>query len=459
MKSVKELNKAADAATKSVRKVIDAVVDEQSFIETDRFVRSETELGSAIGEGVVSGVATVMDQNVAVFAVNGAVLKGGIGKANAAKIVKCVNNAAKAGAPLIGIVDTMGARFAEGIEALEGYADILSAFTDATEQTLTVLVVKGNNLGLLAYLGNVADFTIVYDKSVMATASPLVLAAKAGTDVAKVGSAAALAEGGVASFVVKSDEELASLIAKIMLAVGVDVDECEDDGNRVCDDIAKKTKARDVVASVVDNDSFLEIKKDYGKDAIVGFARLNGISVGVIATDPKTHGGRLTPEGLKKLTSMVELCDNVSLPLVSFVDCKGVAECAQCQSELMSEGAKLLVALNRLSTAKVSVVCGEAIGFGYVALASKKYFDYTIAWEKATVGMLENEAAAELVYADQIAAAPDREKAAKKLAKAYGEENTCAAVVAADGFLDNVIAPELTRPYLVGAVQALINKR
>ena len=147
MKSVKELNKVADAATKSVRKVIDAVVDEQSFIESDRFVRSETDLGSATGEGVVSGLATVLDRNVALFAVNGDVLKGSIGKANSAKIVKCVRNAVKSSMPLIGIVDTMGARFAEGLDALEGYADILHSFSEAAGETLTVLVVKGSNFG------------------------------------------------------------------------------------------------------------------------------------------------------------------------------------------------------------------------------------------------------------------------------------------------------------------------
>lgn len=459
MKSVKELNKVADAATKSVRKVIDAVVDEQSFIESDRFVRSETDLGSATGEGVVSGLATVLDRNVALFAVNGDVLKGSIGKANSAKIVKCVRNAVKSSMPLIGIVDTMGARFAEGLDALEGYADILHSFSEAAGETLTVLVVKGSNFGSLSYLTGIADFTILYDKSVTVTSSPLILAAKAGKDSAKVGTASVLAEAGIASLVVKSDEELGAAVRNILTAVGDDVLATDDDGNRTCPDLSAKSKMRDIVSSVIDNGSMFELKKDYGKEAITGFARLNGISVGVVATDAKVAGGKLTPAGIRKITSLLYLCDDFGLPVVTFADCTGVAECAQCQPDLMTATARLLGELSSLSTAKISVICGKATGLGYIAFASKKYYDYTIAWDKASIGMMDDLASAELVYADRIAKAPDRDKAAKKLAKEYGEENTSAVVVAQGGYIDNVISPELTRPYLVGAVQAFINKR
>ena len=160
MKNVRELNKVADEALKSAKSVVDTLVDPQSFVESDRFIRSATALGEATGEGVVSGFATISDVQVGVFAISGDILKGSIGKANANKIAKCINNAIKTDSPVIGVVDTQGARFAEGIEAMEGYGEIFAAFSSAYGVVPTILVVKGSNYGLTSYLSSVCDFTI-----------------------------------------------------------------------------------------------------------------------------------------------------------------------------------------------------------------------------------------------------------------------------------------------------------
>lgn len=459
MKSVKELNQIADGAAKSVYKTVEALVDPQSFVESDRFIRSETALGDAVGEGAVSGFASIGDIQVGLFAVNGEVLKGGIGKANSRKIAKCVTNAVKTGAPVVGIIDTLGARFAEGIEAMEGYGAILAAFSEAYGNVPTVLVVKGGNYGMLSYLTAVTDFTVCYEKSVTATSSPLLLVAGTTEDAGKVGTGAAMDKAGVASVVVKNDAEMANVVKSLLSMVCEVVIASNDDGNRVCKGLKAGAKTAAVIAEIFDKDTFTELKKGYGEEATVGLARLNGVAVGVVANNADVKEGRLTPPAAKKITDLINTCDSFGLPVVNIVDCKGSALCLQCQGELMRSIGEMMFAYNVAEVAKISLIKGNAVGLGYVAFANKSAFDYTVAWENATIGLLDNAASAQLVYADEIASAKNKDAAAEKLAVAYGEENTAAVTVAEKGFIDNVINPDFSRQYLIAAVQAFLEKR
>ncbi len=459
MKSVKELNKIADDASKGVRNLIEMLVDTQSFVEADRFVRSETALGDAVGEGVVCGFASVSDLEVGIFAINGEVLKGGIGKVNATKISKCVNNAVKMHVPVIGFIDSMGARFNEGIEAMEGYGAIFAAFSEAYGVVPTVLVVKGNNYGMLSYLSSVCDYTVCYDKSVTATSSPLILVAGTTEDTAKVGSGAAMAAAGIASATVKDDVEMVKAVTDYVCMIGYDYEETPDDGNRVAENLVPGAKTLDVINEIFDANTFIEIKKDHAKEFVTGYARLNGITVAIVACNPEAHDGKFTAEGARKVSDFISTCDNFNIPVVNIVDTKGAVPCVKCQGALMREIGDMMYLYNVLDTTKVSLITGNAIGLGYVALASKSVFDYVIAWENASIGMLDNVAAAELVYADDIAKAKNKDKAVEKMAAAYGEENTSACTVAEKGFIDNVISPALSRQYLIAAVQAFLNKR
>ena len=459
MKNVRELNKVADEALKSAKSVVDTLVDPQSFVESDRFIRSATALGEATGEGVVSGFATISDVQVGVFAISGDILKGSIGKANANKIAKCINNAIKTDSPVIGVVDTQGARFAEGIEAMEGYGEIFAAFSSAYGVVPTILVVKGSNYGLTSYLSSVCDFTICYDKSVTATSSPLILVAGTTADVAKVGTGETMTKAGIASVTVKSDKELSEVVKKLVTLVSLGAIASEDDGNRVCKGLKAGVKTATIISEVFDKNSFIEIKKGFGDEVVTGYARLNGVTVGVVASDPTVHEGRFTPDGAKKVTELINTCDSFAIPVVSIIDSKGAINCAACQGELMRSVGDMIYAYNVAAVAKVSLITGNAIGLGYVAFCANSTCDYTVAWENACIGMLDNAASAELVYAKEIAEAKDKDAALEKAAKAYGEENTAAVTVAEKGYLDNVIVPNFSRQYLIAAVQAFIEKR
>jgi acetyl-CoA carboxylase carboxyltransferase component len=459
MKSVKELDKLIEAASAGVMETIRILIDPDSLVETDKYITAETDFGTAPGEGVVAGMAAVGGADIGIFAVNPAVLKGGIGAAGAKKIAKCVDNAVRTGSPLVGFIDTMGARFAEGLAALEGYADIFSAFSAAYKEIPTVLVVKDGNFGMLSYLANLCDFCVAYDGAQMGTSSPMILAGDSREDGKKILKGKSLTAGGSVSALVKDDIEMAVFVKKALDFALNPLTESADDGNRVGKTLKTGASAASVIAEIADRGSFLEIKAGYAPEVITGLCRFNGIAAGVVATNEKTDGGRLTAAGAAKISAFLDRLDGMGLPLVNLVNCKGVANSLAQQGALLSNVADMLYAYHSLDDMpKVALITGGAVGMGYTALASKQVMDYTVAWEGAAIGMLENTAAAQLVYADEIKKAKNKEKTLEKLSKAYGEEEMSAAKAAAGGYIDNVIDPKFSRPYLVAALQAYIAK-
>ena len=453
MSGASQLKKMTDelkTANKGVNALIDTLADDKSFVECDRFVRSETELGDAVGEGVVSGFAVVNGIGANVFAINGEVLKGGIGKRNADKIVKCVDNAVKSGNPLIGIFDTSGARFAEGIEALEGYGKIINAFSGAYGRVPVISVVKGNNFGLSSYLCAVCDVCIGYEKSAAATASPLVISAKAGIDQNKVGTAAVHSKStGLYAITVKNDKELKKAVGDILNVLICDVCDTGDDSNRVAKSLKSGAKVDLLIKEIFDNGTFIGLRSEFAPEVVTGFARIGGQSVGVVAATDK-----LTSNACVKIGELLNACETYSLPVINLVDCKGVvADAAQENGALIRETANVMYLYSQLSVPKIALVTGSAIGAGYTAFCSKSFTDYTLAWPDAQIGAIEAVSAAQLLYADDIAKAKNKDAAAKKLADAYAEENTVAAVVSAKGYIDNVIEPSFSRQYVISALQ------
>ncbi len=453
MSGASQLKKMTDELTKTnkgVNALIETLADDKSFVECDRFVRSETELGDAVGEGVVSGFAVIGGIGANVFAVNGEVLKGGIGKRNADKIVKCVENAVKSGNPLVAVFDTSGARFAEGVEALEGYGKIINAFSCAYGNVPVISVVKGNNFGLSSYLCAVCDVCIGYDKSVTATSSPLVISAKAGIDLSKVGTAAVHSKStGLYAITVKSDKELKKAVGDILDILVCDVAETGDDANRVAKSLKSGVKTDVLIKEIFDNGTFTGLRSEFALETVTGLARIGGQSVGVVAV-----GERLTSDACVKIGELLNTCESYSLPVINLVDCKGVVtDAAQENASLIREVANVMYLYSQLSVPKVALVTGSAIGAGYTAFCSKSLADYTLAWPDAQIGALEAVSAAELIYSDEIAKSKNKDAAAKKLADAYAEENMLAATVSAKGYIDNVIEPSFSRQYIISALQ------
>lgn len=447
--------------SKDVLKIINNIIDEKSFVEMDTFIRSQTALGEAAGEGVVSGFASISDIQVGIFATNPTVLKGSIGKANSQKIVRCVEKAVITNSPIIAILDTYGARFAEGIEAMEGYGAILNAFSNAYGIVPTIIVVKGSNLGMLSYLTTCCDCCIAYDKAVIATASPLVLAAKNKLDTKDIGNSAIhSATTGIISNIVKTDAELKDYIAKFLDLLCNKISVSSDDANRICKNLKAKTKAADIINEIIDKGSFCELKTNFAKEVITGIAKLNGISVGIACNNGEINEGRLTANAAIKVSDLLNMCDSFDIPVINMVDCGGVeVNLVGENSNLIREISNLIYCYNQITVGKISLVTGNAIGLGYVALASKAVYDFTFAWADANIGIIDNLAAAELIYSAEISKAKDKDKAAQKLADSYAEANSNAITVAMNGYIDNVFEPNLSRQYLINALQMLVAKR
>lgn len=450
MESLQNLKKTLAAANKDIMSFINAFVDDRSFVETDAFVCSQNDIGDAPSEGVVSGFATVADVGVCLFAVNSKVLKGAIGESNAKKIVRTINNAVRMNKPLVAIWDTSGARFAEGIGVLEGYGAILRAYTVAYGEVPIISVIKGCNLGISSYVAGISDFVVAYEDSVIASASPLVIAAGTGVDVKTVGTAKQVAKNGTVTNTVKTDKEFRDTIVKIL---GVFSDEAvgDDNPNRVCKGLKIGANADVVIKEVFDKNSFFEVRSEFAQVAVTGFALLGGIRVGVVATNAEKSGGVLTSDACCKISEFINICENAECPIVFLTDCRGT-EKSLGDGLLIREMSNLVYQVNSVDVDMFAVVYGKAIGGAYTALVSP--CEYKIAWDGAEIGALESEAAARLLYADEIKTAKNKDKAVEKLALSYSGENCSALVLAEKGYFDNVIEPDLTRSYLLAALIA-----
>lgn len=437
------------SANKDIIDFINAFVDEMSFVQTDAFMCSQNEFAATPGEGVVSGFASVDGIPVCLFATNPAVLKGSIGALNAKKITRAVNNAVRMDKPLIAIWDTSGARIAEGVDCLEGYGDILRAFTLAYGDIPVVSVIKGNNYGISAYVAGISDFVIAFPDAASASASPLVIAAKTGKSEKTVGSAAALAERGIVTNT--ADKKSFRKTLASALSVFAASRDTKDDPNRVCKGLKTGAATDAVIKEVFDKDSFLPVREKFASVAVTGFASLAGVNVGIVATDGTKNDGRLSADDCVKISEFLNTCENAEIPVVFITDCVGTEICSD-DARLIREMSNLIYQINSLDTDMFSLVTGKAVGSAYTALVSP--CEYKIAWDGAEIAAIESEAAARLMYADEIKNAKDKDKAAQKLAKSYAEENSSAIVIAKEGRFDNVIEPNHTRQYLIAALLA-----
>ncbi len=442
------LTKSADTATKEIMKTVSSIVDADSFVETDKFIAQNTELGEAVGEGVVCGFAHISSMRVGVFATNPKVLKGSIGKANAKKIVKIIDGAVRAGVPVVGILDTAGARFCEGIDAMEGYASVFAALSDAYGAVPTAIVVKGADYGLSSYFCAVTDLCVAMKGAQIATSSPLILAGDTKQDPAKICTGAALFENSdVVTHLADGEKDVKNVLSAFFSVVSQPVADTGDDPNRTAKATALK-KSDDILKEIFDKNTVLPVRDGYAKEVKTGFARLGGAAVGYVCT-----AGKLTADGAGKIAELLNTCESFSLPVINLVDCAGAETSASTDGKTIRALSDMLFTYASIGVPKLSLVYGKAIGVGYTAFAAKSVFDYSVAWADAQIGVMSGASAAQLLYKDEIAKADNKERAEKKLADAYAEENMSASVVAAKGYLDNVIEPALSRPYLAAALQ------
>jgi acetyl-CoA carboxylase carboxyltransferase component len=468
----------------TARERIEILLDPGSFQETGVFVEHRTtDFGMADrripGDGVVSGYGTIDGRLVFVFAQDFTVFGGTLSEENAKKITNVMDLALENGAPIVGLNDSGGARIQEGVQSLGGYAEIFLRNTLASGVIPQISAILGPCAGGAVYSPAITDFVImVKGTSHMFVTGPNVIKTVTNEDVTFEDLGGAMShntKSGVAHFAVEDDEECLHAIRRLLSFLPQNnVDEAPrheavDPADRmeprlneiVPPEPNKPYDVKEIIRLVVDGGDFFEVHEHYAPNLVVGFARLDGRSVGVVANQPAALAGVLDINSSVKGARFVRFCDAFNIPLVTFEDVPGfLPGTTQEWGGIIRHGAKLLYAYCEATVPKLTVVVRKAYGGAYDVMSSKHIRgDYNVAWPGAQLAVMGAEGAVSIVYRKEIEQAgdPARERAA--LIEEYNEKFANPYVAAGLGYLDDVIEPQETRPRLIRALRMLANKR
>ncbi len=471
----------------TARERIDLLVDPGTFVEIDMFVTHRaTEFGmdkrKALGDGVVTGFAKINGRKVFVIAQDFTFMGGSLGEMHAAKIVKALKTALSVGVPVVFLNDSGGARIQEGVDSLKGYGDIFYMNVMASGVIPQITAIMGPCAGGAVYSPALMDFIIMVKKtSYMYITGPKVVKAAIGEEVDhfQLGGAEVHAtRSGMAHFLAEDDKHAIEIIKKLLSYLPSNnmedpprIDTGDDPERRdyELDDIVpsdpnKPYDMYNIINRVVDKDTFFEVHSMWAKNAIVGFARLNGHVVGVIANNPAYMAGVLDIDSSDKIARFVRFCDAFNIPLLTFVDVPGyLPGTRQEHGGIIRHGAKVLYAYSEATVPKLTVIVRKAYGGAYIAMSSRHLgADYVVAWPTAEIAVMGAEGAAEIIFRKQLAQAKtpeERQELLEKLAKEYREKLANPYVAASRGYIDDVIEPNETRPKLVKALELLLTKR
>ncbi|MCL2216546.1 MAG: methylmalonyl-CoA carboxyltransferase [Defluviitaleaceae bacterium] len=479
----KRVEKQHESGKMTARERIAALTDEGSFVELDQFVTHRgTEFGmdktEAPGDGVVSGYGTIDGRMVYLFAQDFTVLGGSLGEMHAAKICKVMDLAMKSGTPFIGINDSGGARIQEGVDALNGFGEIFKRNTWASGVIPQISVIMGPCAGGAVYSPALTDFVFMTNGAHMFITGPQVIQAVTGEEVSSEalgGAAAHNSISGNAHFFASNEKDCFAQIRTLLSYIPSNNREapplapCTDPAQRadeilrdvVPESPSKAYDMRDVINAIADHRVFFETHAYYSQNILTGFIRLNGVSVGVIANQPKVMAGCLDIDCSDKASRFIRFCDAFGIPLLTFVDTPGyLPGVAQEHGGIIRHGAKLLYAYSEASVPKLTVITRKAYGGAYLAMCSKSLgADMTIAWPTAQIAVMGAQGAANIVFRRDIDAAEDPEAKRQEKINEYEEKFSNPYCAAARGLVDMVIEPEQTRPYLIKSLNALIGKK
>ncbi|MCX7746496.1 MAG: methylmalonyl-CoA carboxyltransferase [Clostridia bacterium] len=476
--------KQHESGKMTARERLSVLFDENSFVEVDAFVETRSiefdmQKKKVPGDGVVTGYGTVNGRLVFVSSQDFTVIGGSLGEMHAKKITKVMDMALKMGAPFISINDSGGARIEEGIDALSGFGDIFYRNTLASGVIPQISVIMGPCAGGAVYSPAITDFVFMVEKtSQMFITGPQVIKAVTGEDVTfeKLGGADTHnAISGVAHFKSSNEAECIEEIKRLLSFLPdnnlSDAPQyaCQDDLNQVAaelndiipDGANKPYDMKDIIEKIVDNGDFLEIQKHFASNIIIGFGRLNGSTVGIIANQPKNMAGVLDVNSSDKGARFIRFCDAFNIPVITLTDVPGyLPGVGQEHNGVIRHGAKLLYAFSEATVPKINVIVRKAYGGAYIAMNSKHLgADMVFAWPTAEIAVMGPDGAANIIFKREIAAAENPAEARSKKIEEYREKFSNPYVAAARGYVDDVIEPSTTRIRLISALSMLSSKR
>jgi len=476
--------KQHDAGKLTARERVDFLLDEGTFQEFGKLVVHRSRdfgLDAQLfpGDGVITGHGLIDGRRVFVFAQDFTVFGGSLSETHAEKICKVMDLAMKVGAPIVGLNDSGGARIQEGVVSLGGYADIFLRNTLASGVVPQISCIMGPCAGGAVYSPAITDFNImVKDTSYMFITGPDVIKAVTHEDVTKEelgGAGTHNRISGVAHFAADSDEHALRMVRELLsfvpsnnmedaprVAVTDPVDRADEALNSVVPEASNQPyDMRAVIDLIVDEGYFFEVQRDYAPNIVVGFARLGGRSVGIVANQPAFLAGVLDIDASVKGARFVRFCDCFNIPLIVFEDVPGfLPGVSQEHGGIIKHGAKLLYAFAEATVPKITVITRKAYGGAYCVMASKHIrTDINFAWPSAEIAVMGAEGAVGVLYRREIAEATDKDTARKTRITELEEKFASPYVAAERGFIDEVIEPAQTRPKLIRALSLLENKR
>ena len=479
-----KIKKQHDSGKLTARERINALLDAGSFVEVDAFVSHRcTEFGmdavEVPGEGVVTGYGTVDGRLVYVYSQDFTVIGGSLGEMHAKKICKVMDMAAKMGAPIIGMNDSGGARIQEGIDALSGFGEIFYRNTVNSGVIPQISVIMGPCAGGAVYSPAITDFIFMVDKTAkMFITGPQVIQSVTGEEVTAEdlgGSKVHAAKSGVCHFTAASDEECIENIKKLLSYLpSNNLEEAPyveptDAINRLSETLStivpdnpnQAYDVKEVIREVVDNGEFFEVQSAFAQNIVVGYARMNGASVGIVANQPKVKAGSLDINASDKAARFIRTCDSFNIPIITFTDTPGYFPGVdQEQGGIIRHGAKLLYAYAEATVPKINVIIRKAYGGAYIAMSSKHLdTDVVMAWPTAEIAVMGAEGAANIIFKNDIAQSDKPIQARADKVAEYRNKFATPFAAAARGYVDDVIEPDSTRPRIIAALEMLQSKR
>ncbi len=468
----------------TARERIELLLDKGTFEELDRFVVHRCnnfgmEKKKIIGDGVVTGFGRIDGRLVYVFSQDFTVFGGSLSEMYAKKICKIMDLAMKVGAPVIGLNDSGGARIHEGVVSLGGYADIFLRNTLASGVIPQISAIMGPCAGGAVYSPAITDFTLmVKDTSYMFVTGPDVIKTVTHEEVTKeeLGGARTHNEiSGVAHFALENDKACLACIRELLSFMPSNNmeepprAECNDPVDRVIPELNTVVPdnpnlpydIRDIIRPVLDNQYFFEVQEHFAKNIVIGFGRLNGRPVGIVANQPNYLAGVLDINASRKAARFVRFCDAFNIPLITFEDVPGfLPGVNQEHGGIIVHGAKLLYAFSEATVPKITVITRKAYGGAYCVMASKHIrTDYNFAYPTAEIAVMGPEGAVNILYKKELAKAENPDELRKQLVEDYKKLFANPYTAAEMGFVDEIIMPESTRVKLIKALESLDNKR
>ena len=467
----------------SARERVELLLDESSFEELDKLVTHRCrdfgmEEQIVPGDGFITGWGRVDGRLVYVFAQDFTVFGGSLSEANAQKICKIMDLALKNGAPIIGLNDSGGARIQEGVLSLGGYADIFLRNTLASGVIPQISAIMGPCAGGAVYSPAITDFVFMVDKtSYMFVTGPDVIKTVTHEDVSKErlgGSMTHNSVSGVGHFLAHDDAECLRMIRELLSYLPANnrddpprvessdpVERADPELDRIVPEESNQPyDIKDVVRRVVDDGNFLEVHEHFAQNLVIGFARMDGRPLGIVANQPAHLAGCLDINSSVKGARFVRFCDAFNIPILTFEDVPGFLPGTEQEfGGIIRHGAKLLFAYAEATVPKITVITRKAYGGAYCVMGSKHIrTDINFAWPTAEIAVMGPEGAVNIVYRRELAAAGDGEALRREKVAEFRERFANPFIAAERGFIDAVIEPRETRPRVIGALRMLENK-